>query len=270
MMRSTVLIDTKSSSTVTTTTTTRSHSLRASSSSSSSSSRSKVHSTDHKHIRTTLRTTNNVDEDKDERAKAKTTRRSAFLIAIASVASNTYYCYHVRDPTRDAVASTSEWDSLNDGSSPGLASREKPGGVIKKTEVLGLKYELLATGEGDDVVNIDDVVDVDYVMRRANGYFIYSNADCGIGCGTGEPERWKIGDGSFVETIPEILVGMRKGEVRKFLVKPEFGYLRNPKTLKPQPPEYGQRRQIESHASEPILFEVRVVKIRKQQQQQRR
>ena len=125
-----------------------------------------------------------------------------------------------------------------------------------------MKYELLASGSGDERVEINDVVEVDYVMRRANGYFIYSNADCGIGCGNGDPERWAIADG-FVDTIPEMLVGMKKGEVRKFLVKPEFGYASAPKTLKPQPPEYGQRRQIEAHCTEPLLFEVRVVKIRK-------
>ena len=129
--------------------------------------------------------------------------------------------------------------------------------TVRKTERLGLKYEVLASGSGNDCVEMHDVVDVDYVMRRANGYFIYSNADCGIGCGDGDLERWAIVDG-FIETIPEMLVGAKKGEVRKFLVKPEFGY--TTKNLKPQPPEFGQRRQIEAHCTEPLLFEVRVVK----------
>ena len=163
-----------------------------------------------------------------------------------------------------AFAKSSEWASLNDGSAPGLASPPPSNAdpIIKKTERLGLKYELLASGSGDEEVERNDVVDVDYVMRRANGYFIYSNADCGIGCGNGDPERWAIADG-FVDTIPEMVVGMKKGEVRKFLVKPEFGYASAPKILKPQPPEFGQRRQIEAHCTEPLLFEVRVVKIRK-------
>ena len=163
-----------------------------------------------------------------------------------------------------AFAKSSEWASLNDGSAPGLASPPPSNAdpIIKKTERLGLKYELLASGSGEEEVERNDVVDVDYVMRRANGYFIYSNADCGIGCGNGDPERWAIADG-FVDTIPEMVVGMKKGEVRKFLVKPEFGYASAPKILKPQPPEFGQRRQIEAHCTEPLLFEVRVVKIRK-------
>jgi FKBP-type peptidyl-prolyl cis-trans isomerase len=163
-----------------------------------------------------------------------------------------------------AFAGSSEWASLNDGSAPGLASPPPSNSdpIIKKTERLGLKYELLASGSGDEEVERNDVVDVDYVMRRANGYFIYSNADCGIGCGNGDPERWAIADG-FVDTVPEMVVGMKKGEVRKFLVKPEFGYASAPKILKPQPPEFGQRRQIEAHCTEPLLFEVRVVKIRK-------
>lgn len=163
-----------------------------------------------------------------------------------------------------AFAKSSEWASLNDGSAPGLASPPPSNADpnIKKTERLGLKYELLASGSGEEEVERNDVVDVDYVMRRANGYFIYSNADCGIGCGNGDSERWAIADG-FVDTIPEMVVGMKKGEVRKFLVKPEFGYASAPKILKPQPPEFGQRRQIEAHCTEPLLFEVRVVKIRK-------
>ena len=93
-----------------------------------------------------------------------------------------------------AFAGSSEWASLNDGSAPGLASPPPSNAdpIIKKTERLGLKYELLASGSGDEEVERNDVVDVDYVMRRANGYFIYSNADCGIGCGNGDPERWAI------------------------------------------------------------------------------
>ena len=73
-----------------------------------------------------------------------------------------------------AFAKSSEWASLNDGSAPGLASPPPSNAdpIIKKTERLGLKYELLASGSGEEEVERNDVVDVDYVMRRANGYFI--------------------------------------------------------------------------------------------------
>ena len=185
------------------------------------------------------------------------------MLLASSTAAFAARASRTNNSTNIALAG-SEWASLNDGSAPGLASPPPSNAdpIIKKTERLGLKYELLASGSGEEEVERNDVVDVDYVMRRANGYFIYSNADCGIGCGNGDPERWAIADG-FVDTIPEMVVGMKKGEVRKFLVKPEFGYASAPKILKPQPPEFGQRRQIEAHCTEPLLFEVRVVKIRK-------
>ena len=186
------------------------------------------------------------------------TRRRMILLASTTAAERMTFA------NGSSFGASSEWATLNDGSAPGLASPPPSKGadpIVRKTERLGLKYEVLASGSGNDCVEMHDVVDVDYVMRRANGYFIYSNADCGIGCGDGDPERWAIADG-FIETIPEMLVGAKKGEVRKFLVKPEFGY--TTKNLKPQPPEFGQRRQIEAHCTEPLLFEVRVVKIRKQ------
>jgi hypothetical protein len=207
-----------------------------------------------------------TESECDDAMVRNRSRRQMLLMASTTTMTTTFAASVAFDAARAATggASSSEWASLNDGSAPGLASPppSNTDPIIKKTERLGLKYELLASGSGDERVEINDVVEVDYVMRRANGYFIYSNADCGIGCGNGDPERWAIADG-FVDTIPEMLVGMKKGEVRKFLVKPEFGYASAPKTLKPQPPEYGQRRQIEAHCTEPLLFEVRVVKIRK-------
>ena len=33
--------------------------------------------------------------------------------------------------------------------------------------------------------------------------------------------------------------------------------------LLPQPPDFGQRRQVSVHSKEPLVFEVRLVKIRK-------
>ena len=207
-----------------------------------------------------------TESECDDAMVRNRSRRQMLLMASTTTMTTTFAAAVAFDAARAATggASSSEWASLNDGSAPGLASPppSNTDPIIKKTERLGLKYELLASGSGDERVEINDVVEVDYVMRRANGYFIYSNADCGIGCSNGDPERWAIADG-FVDTIPEMLVGMKKGEVRKFLVKPEFGYASAPKTLKPQPPEYGQRRQIEAHCTEPLLFEVRVVKIRK-------
>ena len=203
-------------------------------------------------------TSSSNEHSSPETMMSSPTRRRMILLASTTAVERVVFA------NGSSFWASSASATLNDGSAPGLASPPPSKGadpIVRKTERLGLKYEVLASGSGNDCVEMHDVVDVDYVMRRANGYFIYSNADCGIGCGDGDPERWAIADG-FIETIPEMLVGAKKGEVRKFLVKPEFGY--TTKNLKPQPPEFGQRRQIEAHCTEPLLFEVRVVKIRKQ------
>ena len=44
------------------------------------------------------------------------------------------------------------------------------------------------------------------------------------------------------------------------LIPPQLGYVS--KGLEPQPPEFGQKRQVEVHASEPMIFEVKLIKVR--------
>ena len=104
-------------------------------------------------------------------------------------------------------------------------------------------------------------------MRRANGYFIYGTIDCGIGCGNGDPRGGGFGPcGRRIPGLDELLTGMRPGGKRKALIKPELAYRDGPTTLLPQPPEYGQRRQIQrvssSQARRALIFEVRLIKTR--------
>ena len=99
-------------------------------------------------------------------------------------------------------------------------------------------------------------------MRRANGYFIYATVACGIGCGDGTPELATLGPSTkLIAGLDELLTGMRPGEKRRALVPPRLGYVSD--GLAPQPPDFGQRRQVTVHAREPLVFEVRLVKVRK-------
>ncbi len=107
-----------------------------------------------------------------------------------------------------------------------------------------------------------DSVQYDYTLRRANGYFIYATVACGIGCGDGTPEVTQLGGkGALIAGLDELLTGMRPGEKRRALIPPALGYVRD--GLLPQPPDFGQRRQVAVHSKEPLVFEVRLVKIRK-------
>lgn len=52
---------------------------------------------------------------------------------------------------------------------------------------------------------------------------------------------------------------MQAGEKRRALVPPAAGYIS--KGLQPQPQGFGPQRQIASHGSEPLIFEVELVRI---------
>ena len=92
--------------------------------------------------------------------------------------------------------------------------------------------------------------------------------------------------GGLVAGLDELLTGMRPGEKRRALIPPALGYVRRVAAravraccqqasadnahsllrrdgLMPQPPDFGQRRQVSVHSKEPLVFEVRLVKIRK-------
>lgn len=163
---------------------------------------------------------------------------------------------------RTPMARAGPSESAGDWSSPGLASSGPPARYVKTPS--GLVYESVNEGSGE-AAKPGEIAVFEYVMRRANGYFIYGTIDCGIGCGDGTPAEYLLGSsGKLIPGLDELLTGMKPGEKKRALIKPELGYASDPKGLEPQPPEYGQRRQIERIASsnEPMIFEVKLVKTR--------
>ena len=89
----------------------------------------------------------------------------------------------------------------------------------------GLVYEVLASGTGAAAAP-GDLGQFDYTLRRGNGYFIYSTADCGIGCGDGNPFYTTLGKTALITGLEELLTGMRPGERRRALIPPALGYVR--------------------------------------------
>lgn len=189
--------------------------------------------------------------DGDRASDPPTTRRVALGVALASSAAA--LAAPLVSPAPARAADASDW------SSPGLGVVPDQPANYQRTP-LGVVYEQINDGVGEPA-KAGDVAVFQWILRRANGYFIYGTIDCGIGCGNGDPSEYKLGpDGKLIAGLDELLTGMRPGEKRRALIPPAAGYVS--KGLEPQPPEFGQKRQVEVHASEPLVFEVKLVKTR--------
>jgi hypothetical protein len=182
----------------------------------------------------------------------KTRKSSSRRIALGtSVAGALLVAF--KTPSVTAAPSSGDW------SSPGLGVVPDSPAEYRRT-AKGVVYEQINDGVGT-AAKAGEVAVFDYVLRRANGYFIYGSIDCGIGCGNGDPAEFVLGPtGTLIQGLDELLTGMRPGEKRRALIPPSLGYTN--KGLSPQPPEFGQKRQVETHAREPLVFEVKLVKTR--------
>eukprot|EP00899_Mesostigma_viride_P004822 jgi/Mesvir1/14340/Mv09748-RA.1 len=148
-----------------------------------------------------------------------------------------------------------------DWSTPGLNSRpEDEYGPRFLTLAGGIKVQDLSEGQGEPAQSGGGVL-FDFVLRRSNGYFIYSTID-GVSfqprdVPTG-PLFAKLGGGTLIPGLEEVLIGMKPGARRRALIPPSMGYIQP--NLQPQMPTFGTRRQLESHSSEPLLFEVQMLR----------
>ena len=152
-----------------------------------------------------------------------------------------------------------------DWSSPGLSAPVDPSAPKFRRTASGALVQDLVDGSGDraEVSGGDDVL-VDYVLRRANGYFIYSTVE-GVSfqprdIPTG-PVRWNLSKGSLLPGLVEGLSGMRPGGKRRILVPPSAGYAAQASNMEPQMPSFGTKRQLENHKGEPLIFEVILIRI---------
>ncbi|KAJ6967180.1 hypothetical protein NC652_004667 [Populus alba x Populus x berolinensis] len=118
--------------------------------------------------------------------------------------------------------------------------------VIRTLELPnGVRFQEVIEGEGPEAQE-GDTVEVNYVCRRSNGYFVHSTVDQFTG--ESSPVILPLDENQIIKGLKEVLIGMKVGGKRRALIPPSVGY-------------FGPRRSLFSHANEPLIFEVQLLKV---------
>ncbi|KAF3453265.1 hypothetical protein FNV43_RR03705 [Rhamnella rubrinervis] len=120
----------------------------------------------------------------------------------------------------------------------------------------GVRIQEIVEGEGPEAHEKDNV-EINYVCRRSNGYFVHSTVD--QFSGESAPVVLPLDENQIIKGLKEVLIGMRVGGKRRALIPPSVGYINE--DLKPIPEEFGPRRSLLSHANEPLIFEVQLLRV---------
>ncbi|KAI8553057.1 hypothetical protein RHMOL_Rhmol06G0315400 [Rhododendron molle] len=132
------------------------------------------------------------------------------------------------------------------------------GQLASRTQKLasGVRIQDVIEGEGPEARE-GNLVEVNYVCRRSNGYFVHSTVD--QFSGESSPVLLALDEKQIIKGLMEVLVGMKVGGKRRALIPPSAGYINE--YLQPVPEEFGPRRSLFSHANEPLVFEVQLLKV---------
>ncbi|KAL3811400.1 hypothetical protein ACHAXA_000479 [Cyclostephanos tholiformis] len=150
-------------------------------------------------------------------------------------------------------------DSLEAESLPREAYKKLPSGVIYA--------DISAGNDGGALVQEGSRVNVQWVLRRSNGYFVDSSA-----VSDSVPFIFEVGDpNGAIKGLDEGIRGMRAGGSRRILVPPSLAYVDGIDDGKPGPipagfgPRQQMRRVMEVRRDVPgeyIFLEVKVTKVR--------
>ncbi|XP_062221244.1 peptidyl-prolyl cis-trans isomerase FKBP16-1, chloroplastic-like [Phragmites australis] len=77
--------------------------------------------------------------------------------------------------------------------------------------------------------------------------------------GESKPVTLPLAGKEMIRGLKDVLISMKVGGKRRALIPPEVGYI--DETLKPIPEEFGPRRSLLSHAKEPLVSEVQLLKV---------
>ncbi|XP_076908493.1 peptidyl-prolyl cis-trans isomerase FKBP16-1, chloroplastic-like [Bidens hawaiensis] len=120
----------------------------------------------------------------------------------------------------------------------------------------GVRIQDIVDGEGKEARE-GDTVEVNYVCRRSNGYFVHSTVD--QFSGESSPVILVLNEKEIIKGLKEVIVGMKAGGKRRALIPSSVGYVNE--NLGPIPDEFGPRRSLLSHVKEPLIFEVQLLKV---------
>ncbi|KAF0935332.1 hypothetical protein E2562_032034 [Oryza meyeriana var. granulata] len=96
----------------------------------------------------------------------------------------------------------------------------------------GVKLEDVVDGEGPEA-HEGDVVQFNYVCRRANGYFVHSTVD--QFSGESKPVTLPLDGKEMIRGLKDVIIGMKAGGKRRALIPPQVGY--TDESLQPIPEE---------------------------------
>jgi len=143
-----------------------------------------------------------------------------------------------------------------------LAEEPPPGPVQSKQVTLpnGVQYFDAVLGTGPGTAEQGKSVQFQWVIRRANGYFVDASSNY-----NNEPFIYRVGDvKKVVSGLDSAIKGMRVGGVRRIIVPYDQAYIAGVEgdVPGPVPNDFGAKRQILNiqAAKQTIYFEVKLVK----------
>jgi len=143
-----------------------------------------------------------------------------------------------------------------------LAEEPPPGPVQSKQVTLpnGVQYFDAVLGTGPGTAEQGKSVQFQWVIRRANGYFVDASSNY-----NNEPFIYRVGDvKKVVSGLDSAIKGMRVGGVRRIIVPYDQAYVAGVEgdVPGPVPNDFGAKRQILNiqAAKQTIYFEVKLVK----------
>ncbi|XP_022716677.1 peptidyl-prolyl cis-trans isomerase FKBP16-4, chloroplastic isoform X4 [Durio zibethinus] len=93
-------------------------------------------------------------------------------------------------------------------------------------------HQEIIEGKGPEAHD-GDCVQVNYVCRRSNGYFVHSTVD--QFSGESSPVTLPLDENQIIKGLKDVLTGMRVGGKRRALIPPSVGYIKE--NLEPIPDE---------------------------------